>query len=216
MMTLDFDLLFHNPNPAIDAYLHGDHTHTDEDGNEVVSPGTPDRPVVIEPEPEPDPEPDPAPEPGDDPMALTFANDGDVLRGGDNDDTLTGSLIMIGGPGDDTLSRGDRQAEVIMIGGPGRDVFDVTGFGHDGSVRIVDFQDGVDKIKYGINGPHYRTYNLAVEAGLQWDMNWMFNELENGVNIATGGSDQWGELTILNIEPENLQFEIVGDEVFLI
>ena len=56
---LDFDLLFHNPNPAIDEYLHGDHTHTDEDGNEVTSPGTPDRPVVIETEPDPDPPPMP-------------------------------------------------------------------------------------------------------------------------------------------------------------
>lgn len=210
---LNFDLLFHNPNPAIDAYLHGDHTHTDEDGNEVVSPGTPDRPVVIEPEPEPEPEP--APEPGDDPVVLTDTAGG-VLRGGDNNDTLTGGLILIGGPGDDTLSRGDRQAEVIMIGGPGRDVFDVTGFGHDGSVRIVDFQDGVDKIKYN-NGPHTNTYKLAVEAGLQWDMNWMFNELENGVNIdGTPGPDQWGELTILGVEPENLQFEIVGDDVFIV
>ena len=54
---LQFDFLFHNPNPAIDEYLHGDHTHTDEDGNEVTSPGTPDRPVVIETEPDPDPDP---------------------------------------------------------------------------------------------------------------------------------------------------------------
>ena len=54
---LQFDNLFHNPNPAIDEYLHGDHTHTDEDGNEVTSPGTPDRPVVIDPEPDPDPDP---------------------------------------------------------------------------------------------------------------------------------------------------------------
>ena len=53
--AMGFDFLFHNPNPWIDDYLHGDHTHTDEDGNEVTSPGTPDRPVVIEPEPTPIP-----------------------------------------------------------------------------------------------------------------------------------------------------------------
>lgn len=45
--------LFHHPNSWIDDMLHGDHTHTDEDGNEVTSPGTPDRPVVIEPTPIP-------------------------------------------------------------------------------------------------------------------------------------------------------------------
>ena len=65
-----FDFSFHNPNPAIDDYLHGDHTHTDEDGNEVVNPGTPDRPVVIE--PEPDPEPTPAPEPNPAPASANF------------------------------------------------------------------------------------------------------------------------------------------------
>ena len=61
--AMGFDFLFHNPNPWIDDYLHGDHTHTDDDGEEVTSPGTPDRPVVIEPDPEPDPAPAPEPDP---------------------------------------------------------------------------------------------------------------------------------------------------------
>ena len=249
-MTLDFDLLFHNPNPFIDDYLHGDHTHTDEDGNEVVSPGTPDRPVVIEPEPEPDPDPPnanpgpaPAPEPTDEPLTLTGGAGNEVLRGGDNDDTLRGNwingagsydvliggpgddhlargIIMDGGPGDDTLVRSEDGpwGEVIMIGGPGRDVFDVRHFGKIGGVRIVDFQDGVDRILFGDhNEGRSIAYHMARGAGLTWDMQWMVNELENGVEIPQQqGRDAFGNLTILGVEPENLQFETVGDDVFLI
>ena len=70
--AMGFDFLFHNPNPWIDDYLHGDHTHTDDDGEEVVSPGTPDRPVVIEPDPEPDPAPAPDPEPDPAPASANF------------------------------------------------------------------------------------------------------------------------------------------------
>ena len=156
-MNLDFDLLFHNPNPAIDDYLHGDHTHTDEDGNEVVSPGTPDRePVIVfEPEPEPDPQPEPAPATGA------------VQLGTEGDDTLIGRTYdfnyLSGGRGNDTLiGRGDYD---VLRGGEGADVFDVS----DSSwAKIIGF-DMEDKIKIDRNSDAAKLYRAFQEANTSWD-----------------------------------------------
>ena len=239
-----FDFSFHHPNPWIDDLLHGDHTHTDDDGNEVISPGTPDRPVVIEPDPEPDtnpnPGPAPAPEPepereaDDEPRTLTGSAGDDVLVGGNNDDTLTGSVwmraddplpgydVLIGGAGDDRLENGviqdggpgndtlittaNHHEETIMIGGPGRDVFVPGG---QGDIRIMDFQDGVDQIKFD-NHPGGVHHARAVEAGIQWDMNWIAEELENGVEIYDG------ELMIVGVDIANLQVVVTDDGFFIV
>lgn len=239
-----FDFSFHHPNPWIDDLLHGDHTHTDDDGNEVVSPGTPDRPVVIEPDPEPDTNPNPGPAPApdpeperetdDEPRTLTGSAGDDVLVGGNNDDTLTGSVwtraddplpgydVLIGGAGDDRLENGVIQdggpgndtlittaphhEETIMIGGPGRDVFVPGG---NGDIRIMDFQDGVDQIKFD-NHPGGAHHVRAVEAGIQWDMNWIADELENGVEIYDG------ELMIVGVDIANLQVVVTDDGFFIV
>lgn len=148
---LQFDYLFHNPNPAIDEYLHGDHVHTNEDGEEVVSPGTPDRPVVIEPEPEPDPDPPnanpgpaPAPEPEDDPRHLWSGDSGGTLVGGDNDDLLNGRAghdVLIGGPGDDILQ--GYLGDDVIIGGPGDDTLRSQG---GGRLILLDGGPGDDHL----------------------------------------------------------------------
>ena len=219
-----FEFSFHNPNPWIDDYLHGDHTHTDDDGEEVVSPGTPDRPVVIEPEPEPDPAP--APDPEDDPRTLTGSEDESayvVLVGGTGDDTLTGGSralynLLNGGDGDDTLiARG--WGENVLIGGPGEDVFDMT---HDSKAKIMDFQDGIDKIK--ITGQAVvGFYNAVQEAGLTWDMRWIATE-QSGYNDDTLALEIEPDtnqgtptiVTILDVQHSDLQFEVVGDDVFIV
>ena len=350
---LQFDFLFHNPNPAIDDYLHDDHTHTDEDGNEVTSPGTPDRPVVIETEPDPDPDPpnanpgpapnpDPNPQQGGDGMiepltkakldALTlpasvptggvfrggtddeFIFDGkldsssnlhihsvysfagrpnllaiygvnaredehgnafasgedeqlyggggnDVLVGGEGDDYLDGGPgndylfggvlrvsdsvygggdeasavnILMGGPGNDYLESAGMSnilnggpgndhlvssgsEHVAMIGGPGNDLFDV--FSTDGKVKIMDFQDGADKIRLteGAFDPagHKALYQLAVKAGVQWDMGWIATEVDNGVTLQVSG-DAEEQLTIEGAYLANLQFELVNGDLFIV
>ena len=352
---LQFDYLFHNPNPAIDEYLHGDHTHTDEDGNEVVSPGTPDRPVVIDPDPDPDPDADPpnanpgpapdaAPQQAGDGMiepltnakldALTkpggvptggvfrggaadefifdgvnnydppasgaslsvpagelthaygtgandqfYGGDGndvlvggygnDILEGGPGNDYLFGSLLLVyndrpptsvldaeanilmGGPGHDHLESGGASdimsggagndhlvfygVSVAMVGGPGRDVFDVTLTRNGGQVKIMDFQDGVDKIKLagstmqqvfgGIGGAtttaygHKALYQLATHAGVQWDMGWIATEVDNGVTLPVVNNSavlEEYQLTIEGAYLANLQFELVNDDLFIV
>lgn len=335
-LDFQFDFLFHHPNPWIDDMLHGDHTHTDDDGNEVTSPGTPDRPVVIDPEPEPDPNPNPAPNPNPGPAPDTQqAGDGmvepltnakldaltkpggvptggvfrggaadefifdsehifdppqygqrthaygnatgdDQLYGGEGNDVLVGGYgndylnggpgndylfsgqlyvynnrtphgakegiggnILMGGPGNDYLESGgesdilnggpgndhlvsDWSDFVAMIGGPGRDVFDVTR--NDGQVKILDFQDGVDKIRFtvgdGASGTaHLNLYQVAMRAGVQWDMAWLATEVDNGVTLPINrGSDTTGDhqLTIEGAYLHNLQFEIIDGDLYIV
>ena len=357
---LQFDYLFHNPNPAIDEYLHGDHVHTNEDGEEVVSPGTPDRPVVIEPEPDPDPDPpnaNPGPAPDADAqpagdgmiepltetklVALTRpivptggvgvfrGGDGDEfifsgaskrpdydcpdtpggyqgdladcdvlghyatygvndedyqLYGGDGNDVLVGGAsdayldggpgndylfggqldvyelgavgddlstspargdsggyanILMGGPGNDYLHDGglidilnggpgndhlvaDEADVAVLIGGPGRDVFDVSS---GRKVKIMDFQDGVDKILLFVDDGDYSIYGrteylklhqLAARAGVQFDMGWIATEVDNGVTLPLDNQHDGNELTIEGAYLPNLQFEVVGGDLFIV
>ena len=334
-LGLQFDFLFHHPNPWIDDMLHGDHTHTDEDGNEVTSPGTPDRPVVIDPDPDPNPNPAPNPNPGPDPDAnpapttpsgdsridplteaeiaaltltpiltrdgrhnggdadelifdgsgsydpvqfgglvhvyggspdggneLLYGNGGnDVLVGGAGDDYLNGgpgddylyggslgvynrdphsrgqdeygSNILIGGPGNDYLHSGGEDnildggpgndhlvagtgLYVAMIGGPGRDVFDVS---EGGFVKIMDFQKGADKILLTTGGPRVDLYNVAIRAGVQWDMGWIATEGNNGVTLPIDGENAGDvtELTIHGARLSELQFEVAaGGDLFIV
>lgn len=341
-LGLQFDFLFHHPNPWIDDMLHGDHTHTDDDGNEVISPGTPDRPVVIDPAPDPEPDPAPNPNPGPDPDAnpapttpsgdsriapptkaeldaltkpsvttgdrydggtanelifdgetnhnnpnpgpnelvhtygtgggdeLLYGGEGnDVLVGGGGDDYLNGgpgndhlyggglqvfsdfdgppypiisegvgdsgtanilmggpgndylqsggdSDILNGGPGNDHLVAGEGKF-VALRGGPGRDVFDVS----EGSfVKIMDFQDGADEILLATAGdsPRVDLYQLAIRAGVQWDMAWIATEVDNGVTLPLDGeyAGDVTELTILGASLSELQFEVVGGDLFIV
>ena len=241
-MTLEFDLLFHNPNPAIDDYLHGDQTHTDEDGNEVTHPGTPDRDPVIVIEPEPDPEPEPNPEPERDytpqtnrggpglelhgqgvsgaelqSQEQTHLGTGDgatLLIGGTGNDRLISFgaeyNLLDGGPGDDTLI-GASGIEV-MIGGLGRDHFDVSSSGID-HVKIMDFQDGVDKIRLGRDdSPLGDFYKLLRHEG-KWDMEYIATDNDNDVVLQLQNDDT---ITIVNTDLAALQMEVVGNDLFIV
>lgn len=368
--------LFHHPNPFVDDFLRGDHTHTDENGDEVVSPGTPDRPVVIETDPDPDPPAVATPTDQDaggsaaakiEPLTSekldallgpnipisTGVNDGDeannhlhvtgpdvtarghggndfihagstftnsdggtrygsadeseyqeipgnngasrtegvpdvadklyggsghdVLVGGAFDDLLDGGPgndylydeelhftadatapvipsygwsghdVLIGGPGNDYLlstagnnilnggpgndhlkSHGGGQTFNILDGGPGndylesdgdndtliggsgRDVFDVDRYTW---AKIMDFQDGADRIKIRIPADRFSAIQLARDAGIQWDMAWIATETEDGVLLQL---DNEATLTILGVDTSDLQFEFVGDDVFIV
>lgn len=148
-----------------------------------------------------------------------YAGDGNynILNGGPGDDHLhsggdAGSRfnILDGGSGNDYLQ--SEGINDVLIGGPGRDVFDV--FGEDGDhVKILDFQDGVDRIKLGDFPGFSAFYNLAREAGIQWDMHWIATEIDNGVQLQLQDDDT---LTILGTEPSDLQFEFVGADVFIV
>lgn len=254
-----FDFSFHNPNPWIDDYLHGDHTHTDEDGEEVVSPGTPDRPVVIETEPEPDPDPDPNPGPFDDQVNQNIVdNSGGHLVGGDNDDSLGGAGgpdviiggagndllsgggsarpggdggvhydLLIGGPGDDRFWMGGRDKFTVMIGGPGRDLFDLFGMlanppGYDSAnhARIMDFQDGADRIRLEAdsgNPPAHGKqltafYNAVSEAGLTFDMRWLASEMGRDVVIELADDT----ITLVDTRLSELQLAVIDGDLFIV
>lgn len=140
------------------------------------------------------------------------------LDGGPGDDYLESGEesghrfnILDGGPGNDTLKSAGYND--VLIGGPGRDTFDVFGDGEGDHVKIVDFQDGVDKIKVGSFGWFGAFYNLAREAGIQWDMNWIATEVADGVTLQLQDDDT---LTIGGVEPDELQFEFVGGDVFIV
>lgn len=266
-----FDFRFHHPNPWIDDLLHGDHTHTDDDGNEVISPGTPDRPVVIDPDPEPDPAPNPNPgpapdpEPEDDPVTLIGDDSDEHLEGGDNDDSIQGrgghdvliggpgndefhgglgDDVLIGGPGDDSLTAGaghydlliggpgddhldSHGPDVVMIGGPGRDVFDLrfllteTGAVDDHGARIMDFQDGVDRIliRHSVwdladtgAARLEAFYNRVMEAGLTFDMRWIASELDRDVVVELADDT----ITIVNTDLAELQLAVIDDGLFIV
>lgn len=218
-----FDFSFHNSNPWLDDYFHGDHTYTDEDGEEVVSPGTPDRPVVIEPEPEPDPDPAPAPE-----SQTGRETNEQVQIGSDGNDTLYTSTsgqysygILNGGAGNDTLVVDDDDPpHVMLIGGPGNDVFEIRRDPPD--IRIMDFQDGEDRIKLSGNGEFGQLvgfYKAVQEAGLNWDMRWIATEhsaysSEDEAVVVHGDGDM--TITIFGPDMDNLQAELVDGDLFIV
>ena len=141
----------------------------------------------------------------------------DVLIGGEGNDYLHagGEFGLVnGGPGNDHLVS-DGQFNVL-IGGPGADVFDVQ-FG-DGA-KIMDFQDGVDKILV-FNTEHgkdsvVRFYEIVTQANIQWDMSWIAAGTSEGVVLRT--RDNWEDtITIFGVDTSDLQFEFVGDDVFIV
>ena len=92
---------------------------------------------------------------------LWGGRDGDELHGGVGKDHLYGGLghdTLYGGRGDDTLHGGrlaDRlhggEGKDVLVGGHGRDLFvyDDADFGRD---RIVDFEDGMDRLDFTGSG----------------------------------------------------------------
>ena len=92
---------------------------------------------------------------------LWGGRDGDELHGGVGKDHLYGGLghdTLYGGRGDDTLHGGrlaDRlhggEGKDVLVGGHGRDrfVYDDADFGRD---RIVDFEDGLDRLDFTGSG----------------------------------------------------------------
>ena len=100
---------------------------------------------------------------------LWGGRDGDELHGGVGKDHLYGGLghdTLYGGRGDDTLNGGrlaDRlhggEGKDVLVGGHGRDLFvyDDADFGRD---RIVDFEDGVDRLDF--TGSGLRWSDLSV------------------------------------------------------
>ena len=152
-------------------------------------------------------------------------DDLDVLIGGPGNDYLASKYdfsLLDGGRGDDTLKSGDDYN--VLIGGPGRDIFDVSN-ADDGSVKIMDFEDGVDKIKiatrgqygdYGEGGALVALYNLVTQANIQWDMEWIATETEDGVILTLPGGGDPTPITIVGVDLADLAFEIVGDDVFIV
>ena len=100
---------------------------------------------------------------------LWGGRDGDELHGGVGKDHLYGGLghdTLYGGRGDDTLHGGrlaDRlhggEGKDVLAGGHGRDLFvyDDADFGRD---RIVDFEDGLDRLDF--TGSGLRWSDLSV------------------------------------------------------
>lgn len=148
-----------------------------------------------------------------------------ILNGGPGNDHLESGEdsgarfnILDGGPGNDTLKSAGYND--VLIGGPGRDTFDVFDDGEGDHVKIVDFQNGADRIKIGgfdyggyASESFSAFYNLAREAGIQWDMDWIATELEDGVILQLQDDDT---LTIIGVRPSDLQFEFVGEDVFIV
>ena len=159
--------------------------------------------------------------PGNDYLRVS-AGDKNILVGGPGNDHLHSSgeytgdefNILDGGPGNDYLqSEGDND---VLIGGPGRDVFDVFSKSHSDNVRILDFQDGVDRIRFGGFSEFSAFYDLAKEAGVQWDMAWIAQEHFASDDFVVLQLEDDITLTIGNVTPSELQFEFVGDVVFIV
>lgn len=153
-----------------------------------------------------------------------------------------GGNVLIGGPGNDYLETGYESVNIlngcagndhlisrggydVLIGGAGNDTFDVSN-ADDGSMKIMDFEDGVDKIRiatrdqygnYGGNSSLVALYNVVDQAGIQWDMEWIATETEDGVTLTlSGGEDGPTPITIVGVDPVDLAFEFVGDDVFIV
>lgn len=82
------------------------------------------------------------------------------------------------------------------------------------SIRLYiwDFQDGADRIKIGV----------ATETNLQWEMDEIATERTNelhskadGVSLSLFGGS-YGYLMIIGAEISDLQFEVVGGDLFIV
>lgn len=103
----------------------------------------------------------------DDDRLVGYAGD-DVMRGGRGDDWLKGSAgndELVGGAGNDSLVGG--AGKDVLVGGNGNDtlrggsdrdrfVFD----SHDGRDRVLDFEDGVDRILIEDGAERYRDLDI--------------------------------------------------------
>ena len=101
---------------------------------------------------------------------LWGGRDGDELHGGVGKDHLYGGLghdTLYGGRGDDTLHGGrlaDRlhggEGRDVLVGGHGRDLFvyDDADFGRD---RIVDFEDGLDRLDFSGSGLRWSDLSIS-------------------------------------------------------
>ena len=151
-----------------------------------------------------------------------------ILEGGPGNDYLHNageSDILDGGPGDDHLvaDNGDQNV-VAMIGGPGRDLFEVAS--GQGKVNILDFRNGEDKIllvkapdpdSYPAGPTEFLDlYNLAIRAGVQWNMAWIATEVDNGVTLPLQNIGDGQELTIHGAALSDLQFEVSGGDLFIV
>ena len=162
--------------------------------------------------------------------AETFGHGNDTLTGGPGDDYLYGAggndtlrggggrNRLDGGPGDDTListgtfRTGGREDRDALIGGPGRDLFDVS---QSAIAHIWDFQDGADRIKIGV----------ATETNRQWEIEQIATETSvyaytppgsaNGVRFPIL-ADGDGYLMIVGVSFNDLQFEVVGGDLFIV
>ena len=164
----------------------------------------------------------------------------DILRSGGGGDYLNG------GPGNDTLIIGSHTLyrgytfSNTLIGGPGRDLFDVS---KSTAAYIWDFQDGVDRIRIGTladalawSDPFpldMEQINEAYQARGPWSsletaytadgyaegvrLPILFGGApiqENGFGKAIGG---WGaNLYIIGVTFAELQFEVVGGDLFIV
>ena len=164
----------------------------------------------------------------------------DILRSGGGGDYLNG------GPGNDTLIIGSHTLyggytfSNTLIGGPGRDLFDVS---KSTAAYIWDFQDGVDRIRIGTLADalawrdpfplDMEQINEAYQARGPWSsletaytadgyadgvrLPILFGGApiqENGFGKATGG---WGaNLYIIGVTFADLQFEVVGGDLFIV
>ena len=172
-----------------------------------------------------DPDPDPDPPVVREPVTGQegrYASDYSVVKiGGAGDDALDDQgaarslrfALLDGRGGDDTLTTGAYQS--VLIGGPGNDVFVVVG---GFQTKIMDFEDGKDKIKIGRSGdPILDFYNTAQEAGLTWDMRWIATEQagynDDAVVVDTGEGEV---VTIYDVFMGDLQFEVVGGDLFIV
>ena len=85
-------------------------------------------------------------------LLVDAATDGDdVIHGFDSGDTIAGGLgndTLYGGKGNDTLTGAD--GDDVLFGGDGADTFEFNI--DDGADTIEDFEDGVDTIRFGIEG----------------------------------------------------------------
>ena len=144
-----------------------------------------------------------------------FGEGNDILIGGSGNDELYGAFgsnVMDGGPGNDTLvSQGEYD---VLIGDDGRDTFNLT-YQSNAEVKIMDFEDGVDKIAIARDSDILELYASAWRHGAEWEWEWFVTETEDGVEIQLGDETN---VVINGIEPANLDWVLEGvghDFVFI-
>lgn len=151
----------------------------------------------------------------------TFYGDGnDVLYGSSGDDYLHGgggTNILNGGAGNDTLvSEGDND---VLTGGPGEDFFWVTN-NASGIVKIMDFEDGVDKIVVDRDAASWELYANAWRGGITLGMDHFATDLE-GADMEDGVLiliDEGVNLMVNGVDSASLGWDLAGataDYVFI-